>query len=80
MQNINNHIDNGCPSPKATELDAVLSPKSKGKQKQEWSKLFQGGGDGTASTGLKKGKGKSRCVYLTLIFYYGLGLTTIVEA
>ncbi|KIP02641.1 hypothetical protein PHLGIDRAFT_285698 [Phlebiopsis gigantea 11061_1 CR5-6] len=62
MQNINNHIDQGCPSPKDADLDVLLSPssKSKGKQKQEWSKLFQGGGAGSATTGSKKGKGKSR--------------------
>lgn len=59
---INNHIDNGCPPPKASDLEAALPPssKNKGKQKQEWTKLFQGGGDGAVISGPKKGKGKSR--------------------
>ena len=63
MKNINNHIDSGCPSPKASELEGLLSPKlkNKGKQKQEWNKLFQGGGgDAPGLSALKKGKGKSR--------------------
>lgn len=59
---INNHIDNGCPPPKASDLEAALPPssKNKGKQKQEWTKLFQGGGDGAVISGPKTGKGKSR--------------------
>ena len=59
MKNINNHLDNGCPSPTPSEVRASMSP-SKGKQKQQWTKIFQGSGDGAPVSGSKKGKGRAK--------------------
>jgi E3 ubiquitin-protein ligase RAD18 len=58
MKNINNHIDSGCPSPTPSEIQSTMSPKGKGKQKQEWTKIFSG--DSVGASGLKKAKSKAR--------------------
>ncbi|GJE87930.1 RING-finger-containing E3 ubiquitin ligase [Phanerochaete sordida] len=56
LKTINNHIDAGCPSPASSGLTSPCSPlpKDKGKQKQQWSQLFQG------APAARKGKGKAR--------------------
>ncbi|KAK7689073.1 hypothetical protein QCA50_007764 [Cerrena zonata] len=57
MAKINQHLDDGCKSPTPIEFEVGSSTtNNKGKQKQDWQKLF---GAAESSTG-SKGKGKAK--------------------
>lgn len=66
MAKINQHLDDGCKSPTPTdfEVGSSTTKKSKGKQKQDWQKLFSA----AESSNGTKGKGKAKYVQCRSIY------------
>ena len=62
MATINQHLDSGCKLPLSGEFEVGSSTSNKGKQKQDWQKLF-------GAADISKGKGKAKCVSQCLRFY-----------